>query len=39
MKDETGKAVVRGFDVVNFDDSGHLSSIVGFSDVPAQRVE
>lgn len=39
MHDDTGKTVVRGYDSVHFDAAGHIDSIIGFSDVAAQKGE
>jgi hypothetical protein len=39
MLDPTGNIVVRGYDYVLFNGSGLISSIAGFSDTAAQRLE
>ncbi len=39
MKDDAGTVLVRGYDSMRLDEAGRIASIVGFSDVPAQRGE
>ena len=36
MRDHDGKVLARGYDSIRLDESGHIASIVGFSDIPAQ---
>jgi hypothetical protein len=37
MMDPKGALMMHGFDAVTYDAAGHIKSIVGFFDIPAQR--
>ena len=37
MMDPKGGLIMHGYDAVTYDAAGHIQTIVGFFDVPAQR--